>query len=125
MIVERKKANVYYCGNVRFVPGNNVLTKEEVDQIQNDSNLKAAFDEQIDRGVMEIKSKRIRATEYPFEKMTVSKMRSVINDLYDVGMLRQIQERDERDTIQKAVAKQLKVIKAAGVKKPEEEDGND
>lgn len=115
MIVQRAKTNVYFCGPVRFLPGNNVLTKEQVDTIENDPHLKAEFDDQIDNGAMKIMSKRIRATEYPYEQFTVRRLVKVVQDLYDVSMLRQIKERDDRSGVRNAVEKQLKIIAEAGV----------
>lgn len=122
------KPNLYRCGDLRLVPGMNQVRKSIWDKCKNHPLVK----KRLDSGVITIKERKVvkkiveqvegkevekeetvEQAEYegnPLQELNVKDAREIIKGTYDKDTLESWKEGEERETIIKAIDKQIEKI---------------
>lgn len=117
MLIRRTRSNIHIIDNSIFIyPGINFVKDDKKSLL----NKNASFKEQKKCGYVSIVDKSEGSSFYEsISKLSAAKAKEVLKETYQIDLLRDVVDHDERSTVMKVAEDQIKELK----RKPDAKEG--
>lgn len=116
MLIRRTRSNIHIIENIFIYPGISFVKDDKKSLL----NKNASFKEQKKLGYVSVIAKSEGVTFYEsISKLSAIKAKEVLKETYQIDLLKEIVDKDERSTVKKAADDQIKELK----RKPDVKEG--